>query len=51
VTAFERDDPAVDSIVRRIPVPIKRGREGASRLLMGADSDNVTDSTSERGPD
>jgi CubicO group peptidase (beta-lactamase class C family) len=41
-------DPAKDSIVRRIAVPIKRGREGAFALLDGSFwvPDNVTDSAS-----
>lgn len=41
-------DPATDSVVRRIPVPIKRGREGAFAFVNGSFwiPDNVTDSAS-----
>jgi virginiamycin B lyase len=41
-------DPATDSIVRRIPAPIKVGREGAVAFANGAlwIPDNVSDSTS-----
>ncbi|MDQ6613123.1 MAG: hypothetical protein M3Y64_11865 [Gemmatimonadota bacterium] len=41
-------DPKTDSIVRRVPVPIKRGREGAFALLNGSFwiPDNVSDSAS-----
>jgi virginiamycin B lyase len=41
-------DPRTDSIVRRIPLPIKRGREGAFAFADGSFwvPDNVTDSAS-----
>ena len=41
-------DPKTDSIVRRIPVPIKRGREGAFAFASGSFwiPDNVSDSSS-----
>lgn len=41
-------DPKVDSIVRRIPLPIKRGREGAFAIAAGSFwiPDNVSDSSS-----
>ena len=41
-------DPARDSVVRRIPVPIKRGREGAIAAMAGAlwIPDNASDSSS-----
>ena len=41
-------DPRVDSIVRKIPVPIKRGREGAFAIAGGSFwmPDNAADSTS-----
>ena len=41
-------DPAVDSVVRRIPAPITRGREGAFAFADGSFwiPDNVTDSAS-----
>ena len=41
-------DPVRDSVVRRIPVPIKRGREGALAAMAGAlwIPDNASDSNS-----
>lgn len=41
-------NPKVDSIVRKIPIPIKRGREGAFALVAGSFwvPDNVSDSSS-----
>ena len=41
-------DPKVDSVVRRVPVPIRRGREGSFAMLNGSFwiPDNVTDSAS-----
>jgi virginiamycin B lyase len=41
-------DPKVDSVVRRIPAPIKRGREGAFAFASGSFwiPDNVSDSSS-----